>query len=137
MKISLKVEYACRVLTQLARRYGATQLSHIDDLASVESVPANYLVQILNELRNGGLLMSRRGKQGGYALARPPGEITLLQIVQVVDADMLEERSGSQGESGQTVNDVWARIGRTFESEMKAITLEDMLPKGSANMYYI
>ncbi|MGF1449560.1 MAG: RrF2 family transcriptional regulator [Opitutales bacterium] len=137
MKISLKVEYACRVLTQLARRHGATQLSHIDDLATVEAVPANYLVQILNELRNGGLLMSRRGKQGGYALARPPGEITLLQIVQVVDADMLEQRSGSQGESGQTVNDTWARLGRNFEAELKAITLEDMLPKGSANMYYI
>ena len=70
MKLSVKVDYACRVLAQLARTYGTDELAHIEELAQVEAVPANYLVQILSELRNGGLILSRRGKQGGYALAR-------------------------------------------------------------------
>ncbi|MGF1485368.1 MAG: RrF2 family transcriptional regulator [Opitutales bacterium] len=137
MKISLKVEYACRVLAQLARRHGATKLSHIEELATVESVPANYLVQILNELRNGGLLHSRRGKQGGYALARPPAEITLLQVVQVVDSDMLDQRASTQGSSGQAVAETWERIGNLVRDELKSITLADIQPKDSANMYYI
>ena len=72
MKLSVKVEYACRVLAQLARLHGCGELAHIEKLAKTEAVPANYLVQILSELRGGNLIVSRRGKQGGYALARAP-----------------------------------------------------------------
>ena len=64
MKLSLKVEYACRVLSQLALNYQEGVLTHIDELAQAEDVPKNYLVQIMSELRNGGLIISRRGKQG-------------------------------------------------------------------------
>ena len=64
MKISLKVEYACRVLGQLARAYGKPQLAHIEALAKAEAVPANYLVQILNELRNGGVDRKSTGQTG-------------------------------------------------------------------------
>ena len=89
MKLSLKVEYACRVLAQLSRTYGNNKFSHIDALAKMEEIPANYLVQILNELRNGGLINSRRGKQGGYSLAKPPSEITLYEVVTVIDGELL------------------------------------------------
>ena len=65
MKLSHKLEYACRVLAQLARTHGQEKLAHIDELAEAEKIPANYLVQILNELRNAGLIISKRGKQGG------------------------------------------------------------------------
>jgi len=90
MKLSVKVDYACRVLAQLARQHGKEGLSHIEELAEIEAVPANYLVQILSELRNGGLITSRRGKQGGYALARPPEKITLLDIAKVIEGELLE-----------------------------------------------
>ena len=70
MKLSHKLEYACRVLAQLGLTYGQGKLAHIETLASAEAIPANYLVQILNELRGAGLIVSKRGKQGGYALAR-------------------------------------------------------------------
>ena len=81
LKLSLKVEYACRVLAQLSRSYGSRSFSRIDELAELEEIPANYLVQILNDLRNGGLIISRRGKLGGYRLAKPPAQITLFDIV--------------------------------------------------------
>ena len=85
MKLSVKVDYACRVLAQIARLYGTAELAHVETLAKAEAVPANFLAQILSELRDGGLITSRRGKQGGYALARPPEEISLYDIVTLVE----------------------------------------------------
>ncbi len=136
MKLSLKIEYACRVLAQLSRAHGTERLAHIDELAQAEAVPANYLVQILNELRNGGLINSRRGKQGGYALAKAPTEITLHDIIRIVDAEMLECSVSDKGHSGQTVREVWEKIGNTFESQVSGIKLTDMVPSDDT-MYYI
>jgi hypothetical protein len=72
VKISVKTAYACRVLAQIARLHGTGELAHVEALAKVEAVPPNYLAQILSELRDGGLITSRRGKSGGYALAGRP-----------------------------------------------------------------
>lgn len=137
MKLSLKTEYACRVLVQLAKRHGSGTLAHIEELATAESVPANYLVQILNELRHGGLIISRRGKQGGYALARTAAEITLHDIIQVVDAELLETSFSHDGESGAGVAAVWSEVGTSLENKLRLYTLESMLPQAGSQMYYI
>lgn len=137
VKLSLKVEYACRVLAQLGRSYGQEQWVHIDDLAQAESIPANYLVQILNELRNGGLIQSRRGKQGGYALAKAPQDVALDAIVRVVDADMLANTISTDGQSGPKVAHVWAQIANAFATETQRYTLEDLMPNDAGEMYYI
>lgn len=137
MKLSLKIEYACRVLAQLGRHHGAEQLIHIDELAQAESVPANYLVQILNELRNGGLIISRRGKQGGYALSKSPKDISLEEIVRVMDSEMLDNHFSQEGQSGARVSAVWEEIGKVFLAETQQYTLEDFMPKDAGEMYYI
>src|SRR4051812_648737 len=90
VKLSVKAVYACRVLAQIARKHGSGELAHVENLAEVEAVPANYLAQILSELREGGLITSRRGKSGGYLLARAPEEISLYDIVILVEGDVLE-----------------------------------------------
>ena len=59
MKASLKLEYSLRVLSQLARRHRGTAVTRIEELARLEDIPANYLVQLLNELREGGLEIGR------------------------------------------------------------------------------
>lgn len=64
MKASLKLEYSLRVLAQLARRNKGNTVTRIEELAKLEAIPQNYLVQLLNELREGGLVDSRRGKAG-------------------------------------------------------------------------
>jgi Rrf2 family protein len=137
VKISLKVEYACRVLGQLARAYGQPRLAHIEALAKAEAVPANYLVQILNELRNGGLIVSRRGKQGGYALARPPGQITLYDIVRVVDSEMLEAQLAPAGQSGARVAGVWRDVAVALEKALKSRTVEHLLSRDATEMWHI
>ncbi|SRR5258708_40052414 len=137
MKLSVKVEYACRVLAQMARIYGTEELAHIDELSKVEAVPANYLVQILSELRNGGLITSRRGKQGGYALAREPAKISLFDIVKLIEGDLLEFSGEVKGQSGRRINQVWRKVRASFEATTKGITLEDLIAPGTEDMYYI
>tara|TARA_Y100000588_G_scaffold30799_1_gene30013 strand:- start:3518 stop:3931 length:414 start_codon:yes stop_codon:yes gene_type:complete len=137
VKLSLKVEYACRVLAQLSRSYGTQKFSHIDELARLEDIPANYLVQILNDLRNGGLINSRRGKQGGYSLAKPPKEITLYGIVTIIEGDLLEINLASSGFSGKKVKEVWGEVAEAMKKKTLGYSLESFLPEESEAMYYI
>ncbi|MDQ8194261.1 Rrf2 family transcriptional regulator [Coraliomargarita sp. SDUM461004] len=138
MKLSHKLEYACRVLAQLGRTHGQGKLAHIETLASAEAIPANYLVQILNELRNAGLIVSKRGKQGGYALAREPKRITLIEIVEAVDGELLERNFEDAGHSGQRVAEIWSEVGECFESKMAEYHLDDFIVRDAdAEMYYI
>ncbi len=137
MKISLKVDYACRVLTQLARFYGSDKPTHLDWLANAEDVPANYLVQILNDLRNGGLINSRRGKNGGYTLAQAPEDISLYDIIRVIDGELLDVSMTGKGESGPQVAKVWEEIARMLESKTREYTLDLLLRSETKKMYYI
>jgi len=137
VKLSVKVDYACRVLAQLARHHGEGRLAHIDELARTEAVPANYLVQILSELRNGGLITSRRGKQGGYVLARPPEKITLYDIVKLIEGDLLELGGGAEGQSGRRVQQVWRDVRAALEAKTKGYTLDMLVARGPGEMYYI
>lgn len=137
MKLSVKVDYACRVLAQMARLHGSEELAHIEELARVEAVPANYLVQILTELRNGGLITSRRGKQGGYSLAREPEKITLLDIVEVIEGELLEITTTGAGQSAKHVNAIWRDVRGTFEEKVRSYTLDKLVAKNADQMYYI
>lgn len=137
VKLSVKVDYACRVLAQLARHHGEERLAHIEELAAIEAVPANYLVQILSELRNGGLITSRRGKQGGYVLARAPDKITLYDIVKLIEGDHLELAGNADGQSGKRVQQVWREIRDSLEVQYKRYTLDMLVPRGPGEMYYI
>lgn len=137
MKLSVKVDYACRVLAQLARHHGEGRLAHIEELAKIEAVPANYLVQILSELRNGGLITSRRGKQGGYVLSRPPEKITLYDIVKLIEGDLLGLGGNADGQSGRRVQQVWRDVRATLEAKCKSYTLDMLVVKGPGEMYYI
>lgn len=137
MKLSVKVDYACRVLAQMARTYETDELAHIEELARVEGVPANYLVQILSELRNGGLILSRRGKQGGYALARSPEEITLYDIVKLIEGEVLELAVPGKGHSAARVHAVWREVRGVLEAKCRTCTLADMVVADPEEMYYI
>ncbi|KAF0096231.1 MAG: BadM/Rrf2 family transcriptional regulator [Puniceicoccaceae bacterium 5H] len=137
MKLSLKVGYACQVLAQLGRAYGQAELPHIEDLASAEQIPQNYLVQILNELRNAGVIISKRGKQGGYALARSPREITLYDIVCAVEGELLGFSTSSEGESARNVQQVWSEVVKNLEQQTRGFTVEDLMRTAAEEMYYI
>jgi Rrf2 family protein len=137
VKISTKVEYACRVLAELARLHGSSHLAQIEHLARVEHVPPNFLAQILSELRNAGLITSRRGIQGGYALARPPDQISLFDIIGAIDGDVLEFSGSQEGRSSRRMREVWAEVHDSVAETLKRYTLDLLLSKTPEEMYYI
>ena len=84
MRITSSIEYATRLMTTLARAYGSAPLP-TERLSESDNVPADYVSQILVKLRRAGLVTSHRGSAGGYALSRPPAEITLGAVVRGED----------------------------------------------------
>ena len=137
MKVSVQVDYASRVLAELARLYGTGELAQIEHLARVEAVPANFLAQILGKLRHAGLISSRRGNQGGYLLARPPEEISLYDILVAVEGQCLQLSGNAEGRSGRRIKQVWDEISRDLCEKTRKYTLDQFAAKAQAEMYYI
>ena len=137
MKISVKIDYACRVMAELARLHGSGELAQIDQLAKTEAVPASFLAQILGKLRTHGLIVSRRGNQGGFTLARPPEEISLYDILMAVEGQCLHLSGNFEGRSGRRLKQVWDEIGASLVKKTKGYTLNQLSSKQQAEMYYI
>jgi Rrf2 family protein len=82
--ISQKAKYALRALVALARAKPGTAI-FIGDIAEQQSIPKKFLEQILLDLKHQGLVVSRRGKTGGYALLRPADTISFGQVLRIID----------------------------------------------------
>ncbi|MGQ9367207.1 RrF2 family transcriptional regulator [Azospirillum sp. A39] len=82
--LSQKAKYALRALIMLAER-PAGELVLIADIAERENIPRKFLEAILVELRKSGLLYAKRGKSGGYRLARPPSQISFGEVIRLTD----------------------------------------------------
>jgi len=126
MKASLKLEYSLRVLAQLARRNKGATVTRIEELAKLEDIPQNYLVQLLNELREGGLVDSKRGKTGGYRLARPAEDISLKQVLAVVEPDLVATKITLKGSSGPQVAALWRELSKRFEKSLAGFTVAQL-----------
>jgi Rrf2 family cysteine metabolism transcriptional repressor len=137
VRISVKVDYACRVMAELARLHGSGELAQIEHLARTEVVPANFLAQILLKFRDHGLINSRRGNHGGYALARTPQEISLYDILIAVEGQCLQLSGNFAGRSGRRLKQVWDEIGVALVAKTKSYTLDQLVAKNPAEMYYI
>ena len=88
MLISTRSRYGFRALAQLARRSADSPVS-LSTIADDEYIPIRYLEQIFGKLRSAGIVCGRRGPGGGYVLCRPPDEISLLEIVDILEKNFL------------------------------------------------
>ncbi len=84
MHLSKKTVYALRAVFELARRYDSGPVT-IGAIAEAQTLPARFLENILIQLKSGGILDSARGREGGYWLARSPGEITVGQVLRIME----------------------------------------------------
>jgi Rrf2 family protein len=87
MKFSKKSEYALRALIELTAQYKRSLLQR-HEIADRQNIPVEFLEQILLTLKNAGLLASKRGVTGGYSLIKSPDEITLGQIIRLLDGPL-------------------------------------------------
>jgi Rrf2 family protein len=139
VKLSVKSDYAARAVLGLARHYAEGTALRAEDLATEQGVPANYLVQILIELKAQGIARSVRGKQGGYLLARPPAQITLADILRAVHGTVFDTPALSDPDCPLELRNAWRKLQQALEAAAVAINFEQ-LSQESGNkkeMYYI
>lgn len=139
MKLSVKSDYAARAVLGLARHYPNGEALRVEDLAGEQNIPANYLVQILIELKAQGIARSVRGKEGGYLLARPPAEITLGDVLRAVHGTVFDTPALSDPDCATELRGAWHRLQKTVETAAESITFQQLLDESTAKekMYYI
>jgi len=111
----------------------------VETLASQHSIPANYLVQLLIDLKAQGIVRSHRGKEGGYLLARPPAEITLGDIMRAVHGSVFDTPALEDKDCPPELREAWRRLQLAVEEAASAVTFQQLIDQGSekAKMYYI
>lgn len=136
MRISQKLDYASRALVHLARKHDGVSVARTDDIAKSEAIPPSFLAQILHELKRCGFATSKRGKTGGWKLAKTPGQITLLEVVEALEPDALGHQNAVLGESGTAVQETFAAAQNATRKVLASATLEKMAAN-SEPMYFI
>jgi Rrf2 family protein len=140
MLFSAKAEYACVAMLELAARHNDPRPARLADVADKHGIPPRFLVQILLDLKRAGLVATTRGAAGGYALARSPDEITLFDVLKIVDPPEQSTRSDDPLQPTvyvQNVRDLWDRIVASQQNMLKEITLTDLAEQSQALQYVI
>jgi Rrf2 family protein len=139
VKLSVKSDYAARAVLALARHFPTGVALRVEDVAAEQGVPANYLVQILIELKAQGIAKSVRGKEGGYLLARPPAEITLGDVLKAVHGQVFDTPALSDTDCPPELRRAWKRLQRAMEGTANGITFQQLIDESAEKekMYYI
>lgn len=134
MKISTKAEYGLRAVIHIAKEKDICPLGHI---SKEEGIPLNFLEKICGKLRAGGVLLVKRGVTGGYILARPASKITVREILQVLEGDLI---SGAcmGGKASKTkcshkhnclAYGVWTKLEGAIAKALDDITIAKLIAK--------
>lgn len=144
MRISARTEYACIAMLELAKHYGEGGPVRIRHIAESHEVPPRFLVQILLQLKGAGLVDSVRGAAGGYRLAHPPTQVSLGQVMQVVDPGVGGDgpRSVAKPDSPmvKVLLDVWGQVANVERDMLHGVKLSDLVEESLARqeeMYHI
>jgi Rrf2 family protein len=129
MHIPAKVDYALRALLELASRNGTATA---ESLAGAQNLPTKFLAAILSDVRRAGLIISRRGLDGGYRLSRPASQITVADVIRAIDGPVAEvhglrpEMDLYQG-AAEHLEDVWISTRATLCAVLETISLDNII----------
>jgi Rrf2 family transcriptional regulator, cysteine metabolism repressor len=130
--ITTKSPYAVRALAELARRGDAAPVP-IGEIARAREIPVQFLEGLFATLRRAGILQSQRGVKGGYSFARQPSEITVLEIVELLEGEL--------GADAAANGPVWTEAVEAVRNVLGGATIaavaEREAQSAAAPMYYI
>ena len=138
MKLSTRGRYGIHAMYDLAVHYGDGPQS-IKSIAERQTIPEAYLEQLIAQLRREGLVISNRGAQGGYRLSREPKEITVGEVLRVLEGDLnlvdclIEEESCGKSCACPT-RVVWMKLRDGINRIVDGITLQDMIDEYTGQM---
>jgi Rrf2 family protein len=139
VRLNARVDYALRAVVELASALGsASRPVTAERIAAGQDIPPKFLESILLQLRRGGVVNSQRGPEGGYWLARPADEISLADVIRVIDgplANVRGQRPENLGYRGAaaSLQDVWIALRASERQILDSVTIADVaaakLPK--------
>jgi Rrf2 family cysteine metabolism transcriptional repressor len=132
LAITSKSPYAVRALAELARSGGAGPVP-IGEIARRREIPVQFLEGLFATLRRAGILQSQRGVKGGYSFARPPEELTVLEVVEALE--------GSLAAEARQAGEIWFEAIEALRTQLGAVTIAEVAQRearaAGAQMYYI
>lgn len=132
ISITTKSPYALQALAELGRSSGDGPVP-IGELARRREIPVQFLEQLFATLRRAGLLKSQRGVKGGYTFARPPSEITVLEVVELLEGEL--------GPEAADAGPIWAEATEAVRGVLSGTTIAELAEReaqaAGAQMYYI
>ena len=133
MKISKKCQYALKAIFELASRDidGPTK---IQDIAETQGIPQRFLEAILNELKHGGFVESRRGNEGGYTLARAPEDLIIGEVIEYIQGpisvspdDDKKSKKTTIYSSDKVFEQLWQEVNETMSEVWNSKTFADLV----------
>lgn len=136
MKLSTKGRYGVRLMIDLAAHYGEGPIL-LREIAKREEISEKYLSNLVNPLKATGLVEATRGVHGGYVLAKSPDEITMQEIVEVLEGplclvDCVERRTACSRTSRCIAHDLWKETAEGMAQVLRKYTLADMVARQRA-----
>ena len=138
MRVSAKADYAIRAMIELAVAEDEGGPVKGDRIAQAQQIPIKFLENILGDLRQGGLVRSQRGAEGGYWLARPAKEIAVADVIRAVEGPIAHVRGVRPEDveyagSARPLRDLWIALRANMRAVLETVTLADLargeLPK--------
>lgn len=131
MRISTKIRCGARTILELASRYGEGPID-LKEISKKENISLKYLEQVIIPLRTAGLVKSIRGSKGGYSLAKPPSEICLNDVVEILDGtnqliECLQDPKGCKKAPFCVTRDIWKEASEAMNKIFRSITFEEMV----------
>ncbi|EKD27521.1 MAG: Transcriptional regulator, BadM/Rrf2 family [uncultured bacterium] len=132
MKITFKGDYALKTLLDLALNYDSGLVT-ILDISKRMDIPKKFLEQVLLDLKKGGFVNSKRGKEGGYYLAKKPDEIRIGDVIRFIDgpiepiACVNDTYGGCKDLSKCVFRKIWVKTSDAVSAVVDNITLEDLV----------
>ncbi len=134
MRVTYKGDYALKTILDLALHDGDMPIA-IHDLAKRSDIPVKFLEQILLDLKRGWFVISRRGKVGGYLLARPASKITVAEVIRFIDGPIepiacVDNKYRDCSDISKCIfRDIWRRVSEAVCGIIDEITFEDLAKK--------
>jgi len=125
MKVSARCDYACKALLELSLHWPNKGPLQVHLISKRQKIPMRYLVQILIQLKNMGLVESMRGKEGGYNLSMPPAKINLGQAIRRISGPLLP-LAQSAVSKGSVFREIWNEAEAAMANVLDEITFEDI-----------
>lgn len=130
MKISMRSRYGLRLMIELAAHDGKGPL-FLKNIAKAQDISGKYLSQIVIDLKAANLISATRGAHGGYMLARPPAEITALEVLTALEGDLTlvectRNPNRCRRESLCVSQSVWERLSKAMTQTLEEIRLSDL-----------